>query len=112
VTVAEAALPAERGGADPVKAHEALLGGFANSTILRRHAFRMIERGFQPGGPAKYQAKGTTAAVEFGRMIGLELPVLHVVDRPFGDMVEHGDGDPDHSAIICETGRRNGPRIV
>jgi 3-hydroxyisobutyrate dehydrogenase-like beta-hydroxyacid dehydrogenase len=112
VTVAEAVLLAERGGADPAKVREALLGGFADSTILRQHALRMIERNFQPGGPAKYQVKDTTTAVEFGRTIGLELPILQAVDRLFGDMVEHGDGDLDHSAIIREIGRRNGLRIT
>src|SRR3954470_17638400 len=65
VTVAEAVLLAERGGADPAKVREALLGGFADSTILRQHALRMIARDFQPGGPAKYQVKDTTTAVEF-----------------------------------------------
>jgi 3-hydroxyisobutyrate dehydrogenase-like beta-hydroxyacid dehydrogenase len=112
VTVAEAVLLAERGGADPAKVREALLGGFADSTILRQHALRMIERDFRPGGPAKYQVKDTTTAVEFGRTVGLELPVLQVVDKLFGDMVAHGDGDLDHSAIICEIGRRNGLGIA
>ena len=54
------------------------------------------------------QAEDTTTAVEFGRTVGLELPVLAVVDRLFGDMVAQGGGDPDHSAITRETGRRNG----
>lgn len=112
VTVAEAVLLAERGGADPAKVREALLGGFADSTILRQHALRMIKRDFQPGGPAKYQVKDTTTAMEFGRTIGLELPVLKVVDGLFGDMVEHGDGDLDHSAILREIGRRNGLKIA
>jgi len=112
VTVAEAVLLAERGGADPAKVREALLGGFADSTILRQHALRMIARDFKPGGPAKYQVKDTTTAVEFGRTIGLDLPILQVVDGLFGDMVEHGDGDLDHSAIIREIGRRNGLRIT
>jgi hypothetical protein len=34
------------------------------------------------------------------------------VDGLFGDMVERGDGDLDHSAIIREIGRRNGLRIA
>ena len=109
---AEAVLLAERGGADPAKVREALLGGFADSTILRQHALRMIGRDFEPGGPAKYQVKDTTTAVEFGRTVGLELPVLQVVDRLFGDMVAHGEGDLDHSAIIREIGRRNGLGIA
>jgi 3-hydroxyisobutyrate dehydrogenase-like beta-hydroxyacid dehydrogenase len=111
-TIAEAMLLAERGGADPAKVREALLGGFADSTVLRQHALRMIGRDFRPGGPAKYQVKDTTTAVAFGRSIGLELPVLQVVDKLFGDMVDHGDGDLDHSAIIREIGRRNGLNIT
>ena len=58
------------------------------------------------------RAEDTTTAVEFGRTAGLELPVLEVVDRLFGDMVAHGGGDLDHSAIMRETGRRNGLGIA
>ena len=58
------------------------------------------------------RAEDTTTAVAFGRTVGLELPVLQVVDRLFGDMVAHGDGDLDHSAIIREIGRRNGLSIA
>ena len=58
------------------------------------------------------RAEDTTTAVAFGRTVGLELPVVQVVDRLFGDMVAHGDGDLDHSAIIREIGRRNGLRIA
>ena len=58
------------------------------------------------------RAEDTTTAVAFGRTVGLELPFLQVVDRLFGDMVAHGDGDLDHSAITCEIGRRNGLGIA
>ena len=58
------------------------------------------------------RAEDTATAVEFGRTVGLELPVLAVVDRLFGDMVAHGDGDLDHSAVIREIGRRNGLSIA
>jgi 3-hydroxyisobutyrate dehydrogenase-like beta-hydroxyacid dehydrogenase len=104
--VAEALLFAERGGADPAKVREALLGGFADSTVLRQHGQRMIVRDFTPGGPAKYQVKDTRTALALSRSIGLELPLLALVDNLFGDMVAHGDGDLDHSAIICEIRRR------
>ena len=58
------------------------------------------------------RAEDTTTAVAFGRTVDLELPVLQVVDRLFGDMVAHGGGDLDHSAIMREIGRRNGLRIA
>ncbi len=58
------------------------------------------------------RAEDTTTAVAYGRTVGLELPVLEVVDGLFGDMVAHGDGDLDHGAVIREIGRRNGLRIA
>jgi 3-hydroxyisobutyrate dehydrogenase-like beta-hydroxyacid dehydrogenase len=105
-SVAEALLFAERGGADPAKVREALLGGFADSTVLRQHGQRMIDGNFVPGGPAKYQVKDTSTALALSRSIGLELPLLGLVDRLFADMVSHGDGDLDHSAILRELRRR------
>ena len=106
---AEAMLFAERGGADPAKVREALLGGFADSTVLKQHALRMINGNFVPGGPAKYQVKDTTTALALSRSMGLELPLLGLVDRLYGDMVAHGDGDLDHSGIIREIRRRQLP---
>lgn len=105
VAVAEALLFAERGGADPGQVREALLGGFADSTVLRQHGLRMVQQQFKPGGPAKYQVKDTSTALAFARSLGLELPELGVVDRLFADMVSHGDGDLDHSGIIREIRR-------
>ncbi len=107
VTVAEAITFVESGGADPARVREALLGGFADSTILKQHALRMIERDFAPGGPAKYQVKDTGTALAHAETLGLTLPVLSLVDQMFSDMVAHGDGDLDHSAVLRELYRRN-----
>jgi 3-hydroxyisobutyrate dehydrogenase-like beta-hydroxyacid dehydrogenase len=105
--VAEALLLAERGGADPATVREAILGGFAHSTVLEQHAPRMIANDFRPGGPAKHQLKDTATAVALARTLGLELPVSALVDSLFADLVEHGDGDLDHSAVIRELRRHN-----
>jgi 3-hydroxyisobutyrate dehydrogenase-like beta-hydroxyacid dehydrogenase len=107
--VAEALLLAERGGADPARVRDALLGGFADSTVLRQHGPRMIEGDFKPGGPAKYQVKDTSTALAFARGRGLDLPVAALVDRLFTDLVAHGGGDLDHSAVILELRRRIKP---
>lgn len=106
--VAEALLLAERGGADPARVREALLGGFADSTVLRQHGQRMVEGNFVPGGPAKYQVKDTTAALACAADLGLTLPILHHVDALFRTLVEHGGADLDHSAVLLELRRRNG----
>jgi 2-hydroxy-3-oxopropionate reductase len=107
-TVSEALLLAERGGADPAKVREALLGGFADSTILRQHAPRIIENDFKPGGPAKWQLKDTHTAMALANSLGLSLPVASLVDSLFQDLIAHGDGELDHSALIRELRRRNG----
>lgn len=105
--VAEALTLAERGGADPAKVREALLGGFADSTVFRQHGLRMVEGNFVPGGPAKYQVKDTSTALAFARSRGLSLPVGEEVDRLFQAMVDNGDGELDHSGIIREIQRMN-----
>ncbi|MDN3523174.1 NAD(P)-dependent oxidoreductase [Halomonas ramblicola] len=107
-TVAEALLLAERGGADPSRVREALLGGFADSTILRIHGQRMIRQDFTPGGPAKWQLKDTRTALSLADELDLELPVGSLVNQLFEDLVAHGDGELDHSALIRELRRRNG----
>lgn len=107
-TVSEALLLAERGGADPAKVCEALMGGFADSAILRSHAPRMLERNFKPGGPAKWQLKDTQTALSLANELSLELPVATLVNRLFEDLVVHGDGELDHSALVREVRRRNG----
>ncbi|MDH7803827.1 MULTISPECIES: NAD(P)-dependent oxidoreductase [unclassified Rhizobium] len=106
-SVAEALTLAKSGGADPARVREALLGGFADSTVFRQHGLRMVEGNFEPGGPAKYQVKDTSTALGFARNRGLRLPVSEEVDRLFQAMVDNGDGDLDHSGIIRELQRMN-----
>jgi 2-hydroxy-3-oxopropionate reductase len=111
-TVAEALLLAKVGGADPAAVREALLGGFADSTILRQHGKRMIEGDFKPGGPAKYQLKDQRTATALARDLGLELPVSALVEVLFDALVSHGHGDSDHSGIFIELQRLNGLSTV
>lgn len=106
-TVAEAMLLAQAGGADLAAVREALQGGFADSTVLKQHAPRMIQRDFAPGGPAKWQLKDTRTAVALAASLDLELPLARLVDTLFADMVANGDGELDHSGVLRELLRRN-----
>ncbi|WP_213881471.1 NAD(P)-dependent oxidoreductase [Pseudomonas sp. dw_358] len=106
-TVAEGLLLAERGGADPAKVHEALLGGFVDSPIWRQHGQRMLGGDFTPGGMAKWQLKDTHTALAHARSLGLELPVGSLVDSLFESMVEAGDGELDHAGLIRQLRRHN-----
>lgn len=106
-TVAEGLLLAERGGADPAKVHEALLGGFVDSPIWRQHGQRMLNNDFTPGGPAKWQLKDTRTALVQAQKLGLSLPVGNLVDGLFQAMVEAGDGELDHAGLIRQLRRHN-----
>jgi 2-hydroxy-3-oxopropionate reductase len=98
--VAEALVLAERGGADPAMVREALLGGFADSTVLRQHGQRMVDGNFTPGGPAKYQLKDTGTALALAGSLKLQLPIAETVDALFRRLVEEEGGDLDHSAVF------------
>ncbi|OCR25132.1 2-hydroxy-3-oxopropionate reductase [Pseudomonas syringae] len=106
-TVAEGLLLAERGGADPAKVHQALLGGFVDSPIWRQHGQRMLDNDFTPGGAAKWQLKDTHTALAQARTLGLTLPVANLVDGLFQAMVEAGDGELDHAGLIRQLRRHN-----
>ena len=97
--VAEALTLARRGGADPAAVREALLGGFADSTILRQHGQRMIERAFTPGARAQIQLKDLHTARVLADEVGVELPLLRLAEQQFQHMCERGLADLDHSAL-------------
>jgi 3-hydroxyisobutyrate dehydrogenase-like beta-hydroxyacid dehydrogenase len=97
--VAEALTLARRGGADPAAVREALLGGFADSAILRQHGQRMIERTFTPGARAQIQLKDLRTARALAEEEGVELPLLRLAERQFQRMCERGMAELDHSAL-------------
>ena len=97
--VAEALLLAEAGGADPAAVRDALLGGFADSTILQQHGERMLKRNFEPGGRAELQLKDLRTCSALAADLGLDLPVLRQVEDLYREMCESGRADLDHSAL-------------
>lgn len=97
--VAEALILAQRGGADPALVRAALLGGFADSTILRQHGQRMVEHAFAPGARAELQLKDLRNARLHAAQLGIELPFLCLAEQQFQRMCERGLSQLDHSAL-------------
>jgi 2-hydroxy-3-oxopropionate reductase len=98
--VSEAFILAGGGGADRTKVREALQGGFASSRILTEHGQRMVDRAFEPGGPAKFQLKDLHNALSAADRLELELPITKLLHGLFDDMVQSGKGDMDHSGLL------------
>lgn len=105
--LSEAFTLAQRGGADPVRVREALLGGLADSTLLQQQGERMVLHDFTARGPAKWQLKDTRSTVALAQQLGLTLPVTETVNTLFSQMIEAGDGELDHCAIIRQIQRLN-----
>ena len=105
--LSEAFTLAQRGGADPEKVREALLGGFADSTLLQHQGERMVKGDFKARGAAKWQLKDTRSAVALAKQLNLTLPLTETVNRLFSQMIDAGEGDLDHCAIIKQIQRLN-----
>jgi len=106
--VSEAFILAGGGGADRAQIRTALQGGFASSRILTEHGQRMVERNFEPGGPAKFQVKDLKNALAAAERLGLDLPITRLVNDLFTAMVKSGKGDMDHSGLLTHLEAVNG----
>jgi 2-hydroxy-3-oxopropionate reductase len=105
--VAEGLLLAKKGGADPAKVREAIMGGFCQSRILELHGLRMIEGNFEPGGTVKNQIKDLNAVLEVATKLKLELPLTKRVHGLFSDLAANGGELLDHSALYLQLERLN-----
>lgn len=104
--VAEALLLAEAAGADPAAVREALLGGFADSRILREHGERMIAGEFAPGARVATQLKDLRTVAALAGEAGVSLPLAERVTELFTVLHDEIGADLDHSALILELRRR------
>jgi len=106
--VAEALSLAESAGVDPARVRQALLGGFAGSRILEVHGQRMIEGQFRAGARINTQCKDLRQAIDLGRLHEQRLPATELNLSLFQSLVEAGEGNLDHSALIRAIRNRSG----
>ena len=98
--VAEGLTLAKKAGVDPAKVRLALQGGFAESRVLDLHGGRMVERMFEPGGPARVQLKDLNQAIELADQVGLKTPSVRNAQTLWKKMVDNGWGELDQAGII------------
>ncbi|MEX2573633.1 MAG: 2-hydroxy-3-oxopropionate reductase [Balneolaceae bacterium] len=97
--VGEALTLAKKAGVDLVKVREALLGGFAQSTILDQHGQRIIDRNFEPGFKIKLHRKDMNIALQAGKEFSVPLSASAQVASNMDAVLAQGNGELDHSAI-------------
>ncbi len=98
--VSEALVLAAKGGVDPAKVREVLLGGFAQSKILDAHGLKMLERNFKPGFRIRLHEKDLKIALASGSEYGVPLTTTAVVAQMMAALKATGRGDLDHAALV------------
>ena len=100
--VAEAFILAAASGANATAVQTALIGGFADSTILRQHGQRMVDEDFTPGAHATTQLKDLNNAATLADQVGLRLPYLQLTKRLYEEMCDTEMRALDHSALYLK----------
>lgn len=109
--VAEALTLGKQFGVEPGLLRDAILGGFAHSRILELHGERMVTGDFRACATAAIQRKDMRAAMALAEEAGIDLPGLMTNAALWEAMVDGGNGELDHSALILaiDPGEQDGP---
>ena len=91
---------ASKGGADPARVRQALMGGFASSRILEVHGERMVKRNFHPGFRIALHQKDLNLALQGARDLGVSLPNTATCQELFNAAVAAGGAGWDHSGMV------------
>jgi 2-hydroxy-3-oxopropionate reductase len=97
--VAEALTLAKKAGVDVEKVRTALLGGFAQSEILKKHGERILERNFKAGFKVRLHRKDMNIVLQAGREYSVPLPGSALVSVNMDSLLAQGKGELDHSAL-------------
>jgi 2-hydroxy-3-oxopropionate reductase len=98
--LAEAIALARAGGLDVATVLDLLGGGLAGSTVLEHKRARWVDGDYTGGGNAANQLKDLRFCVEAGRRLGVDLSATDVALDRFLRLVERGEGQLDHSAVL------------
>ncbi|MCW8086763.1 NAD(P)-dependent oxidoreductase [Sabulicella glaciei] len=99
VAVAEALSMGRKAGLDPLAMREALMGGSADSAVLRNHAKRLLDRKFTPGFRAELMLKDLRLAAEAVKDTGTFAPATAMALPLLEMLVERGAGGEDVVAL-------------
>lgn len=104
--VCEGLALAERLGLDPARLLPTLTAGAANSWFLEKRGATMLRDEFTPGFKSAHMLKDLRIAQAIARQAGIRTSTIDQATADYAELVEHGQGDADTSALI--TLKRNG----
>ena len=98
--LSEALVLAQRAGVDPEKVFGAIRGGLAGSAVMEAKGPMMLDRNFQAGFRIRLHQKDLRNVLVTAQELNVPLPVTALIQQMLGALVNAGESESDHSAIL------------
>jgi 2-hydroxy-3-oxopropionate reductase len=96
----EALVLAAKAGVDPSVVFEAVRGGLAGSSVLEAKGPMVLDGNFKPGFRIRLHQKDLHNALLTAKELGVAVPLTGLVQQMITSLVNSGNVDNDHSAIV------------
>ena len=98
--LSEAFVLAQKAGVDPERVFNAIRGGLAGSAVMEAKGPMMLDRNFRAGFRISLHQKDLRNVLQTAQELNVPLPVTALVQQMLGSLVNDGEHDSDHSAIL------------
>ena len=98
--LSEAMVLAQKAGVDPERVFQAIRGGLAGSAVMEAKAPMMLDRNFRAGFRIRLHQKDLRNVLQAADELNVPLPATALVQQMLGTLVNDGDQELDHSAIV------------
>ena len=98
--LSEAFVLAQKAGVDPERVFNAIRGGLAGSAVMEAIGPMMLDRNFRAGFRISLHQKDLRNVLQTAQELNVPLPVTALVQQMLGSLVNDGEHDSDHSAIL------------
>ena len=98
--LAEALVLSTKAGVDPERVFNAIRGGLAGSNVMEAKAPMMLSRNFRAGFRVRLHQKDLRNVLQTAQELNVPLPVTALVQQMLGSLVNDGEQEADHSALL------------
>jgi len=98
--LSEALVLSQKAGVDPARVFDAIRGGLAGSAVMEAKGPMMLDRNFNAGFRIRLHQKDLRNVLQTAQELNVPLPVTALVQQMLGSLVNHGEAEADHSAIL------------
>ena len=98
--LSEALVLAQRAGVDPEKVFNAIRSGLAGSAVMEAKGPMMLDRNFQAGFRVRLHQKDLRNVLQTAQELNVPLPVTALLQQILGSLINEGESEADHSAIL------------